>query len=115
MVKVPPIPLFLLIHSAEYHEYDPDSRYGEAWKAPVQLTKVRFEPNRTMQNQVPFDGAMSNVGLNMFYCCTNSKPLNLNFTEKSKIVWNGRELHINSFDKLYAFEDTPHHWELALE
>lgn len=114
MRAVPPIPKELLIHTVEYHEYIPDSPYGDAWKDPVILTNVRLEPNRSMQNGF-YEEIASIIGLVLFYCFTHSQPSNITFPDKSKVIFNGRELHVNSKDELYAFGPDPHHLEVVLK
>lgn len=111
MKKIPPIPKELLIHTIEYYEYDSNSRYGDDWKEPVTVEFVRVEPNRAMQNSVPFDEIESVIGVTIFYDCTHSTPINV--VTKSKIVWNSREMYLNSFDEMYGIETTPHHKVLA--
>lgn len=114
MRNIPPIPKELLPHTIEYHEYDGSSRYGEDWKEPITIEHVRVEPNRSKQNSVPDEEMVSVIGCNIFYDCVNSYPQEINFIPKSKIVWNGREMYLDSYDDMYGFAPTPHHKVLSV-
>lgn len=115
MNEVPQIPVELLIHSVDYHEYEPGGRYGESWKAPVVLERVRIEPMRKLIRGTSGDQVTSVATL--FVDSVHSGPMPLPaFSVKSKVVHNGREMFVVAPDPLFAFDPLiPHHWEIALE
>lgn len=115
MINIPQIPAELLIHSVAYFEYDPGERYGESWKDPVILERVRVEPLQKVIRGGNGDQVTSVATL--FVDTVNSLPQPLpDFTLKSKILFNGREMYIAAPEPLYALDPAiPHHWEILLE
>lgn len=111
MINVQPIPLHLLIHKVEYHGYDKGSSYGEAYHAPVTIERVRLEPSnrliKTSSNE-----SVTSKGV-LFIDALHTTPL-IEFTEKSKVVMNGREFFVYVVEPIYATDATPHHWEVTL-
>jgi len=108
---VKPIPLHLLIHTVEYHEYDSNSPFQDSYKAPVSIEFVRVEPsNKLITNS---NGESITSKATLFVDATFSNPIP-NFVEKSKIVFEGKEYYVHVVDTLYAMINTPHHWELIL-
>lgn len=109
MVK--PIPLHLLIHTVEYHEYDPNSQFQDSYKTPVSIEFVRVEPsNKLITNS---NGESITSKATLFVDATFSNPIP-SFVEKSKILFEGKEYYVHAVDTLYAISKTPHHWELTL-
>lgn len=115
MTDIPPIPKELLIHSVAYHEYDPGNSWGESYKAPVFLERVRVEPSDKVVRGAAGDSVISVATL--YVDSVNSGPTPLPaFSLKSKVVFGGREMFIVSPDPLFALDPvTPHHWEITLE
>ncbi|WP_374964617.1 putative minor capsid protein [Lysinibacillus sp. RS5] len=109
MVK--PIPLHLLIHTVEYHEYDPEGQFQDSYKDSVTINNVRVEPSSKVVTNSNGESVTSKATL--FVDSTFSNPIP-NFLEKSKIVFNGKEYYVHVVDTLYAMNNTPHHWELIL-
>lgn len=111
MVRALPIPLSMLPHTAEYHEYDPESPFQNVYKPKVTIHHVRFE--LTSRTYLNFQGeTVASKGF-LYVDAANSYP-KVEFTEKSKVVFNGREYYCNEVNPLYASEPTPHHWEITL-
>jgi hypothetical protein len=108
---VKPIPLHVLIHTVEYHEYDPESSYQDSYKDPVTINNVRVEPSSKVVTNSNGESVTSKAIV--FVDSTFSNPIP-NFVEKSKIIFNGKEYYLQVVDTLYALSDTPHHWELIL-
>lgn len=108
---VKPIPLHVLIHTVEYHEYDPESSFQDSYKAHITINNVRVEPSSKVVTNSNGESVTSKATL--FVDATFSNPIP-KFVEKSKIVFNGREFYIQVVDELYALSNTPHHWELIL-
>lgn len=108
MIK--PMPKALLIHTAQYEEYEGKGRYGDEFKGPIALTNILIQPVSNIKRNNIGDS----VGYNslMFFDCINSRPKHINFTEKSKITFNGQEMIINKINPIYAFN--LHHYELEL-
>lgn len=115
MDNIPQIPVELLIHSVTYHEYSESDRWGESWKDPVILERVRVEPLQKVIRGAAGDQVTSVATL--FVDSVNSLPQPLPaFTLKSKIIFNGNEMFVAAPDPLYALDPAiPHHWEIALE
>lgn len=112
MIYVPPIPIEVLIHTAEYHEYD-GSPYGEGFKAPITLEFVRVEPKQSFLASGTNETVVADSLL--IYDTVNSQPIDVDFKEDSKIVFDGKEMYIKSVAKHYAFDPLkPHHQELRL-
>lgn len=109
MVK--PIPKKLLIHNVEYYEYDSESSFQNSYKTPVTISYVRLEPQNKVVNNTGGESITSKAVL--FVDVVNSTPIP-NFVEKSKVVWKGKEMYIQSIDELFADTPIPHHWELNL-
>lgn len=111
-MKVKVIPLHLLIHTAEYHEYEETARWGETYKAPVTLRNVRLFPGSYYKRGI-YEAIQFNTFL--LYDCTNSLPKDIQIKEKSKIVFGGKEMIVQQVNAQYAADDTPHHYEVLLQ
>lgn len=107
---VRPMPLAVLIHEVIYEEYTENDRYGKNHKDPVTLTNVLVQPaSNIKRSNVADQIAYKSL---MFFDCVNSRPLDINFVKKSKIIFNGEEMIINKINPIYAFN--LHHYELEL-
>lgn len=112
-----PIPLKLLFHSVDYHEYkgsddgwngDPNS-YAEA----ITIENVRVEPITLIaRNNVRDDTEGQSV---VFIDRTNTKPFRKP-VERSKISFNGIDYEVNNVKAYYDENpDQPHHYEVILK
>ncbi|MED2978197.1 putative minor capsid protein [Bacillus swezeyi] len=106
-----PIPKELLIHSISYEEFSGKDRYGDTWKAPVNIDFVRVEPiERVTRNS---NGEEITSQTTVFVDAVHSSPTP-NFVEKSKVTFSGRTRFINEIREQYAKVNSIHHWELML-
>lgn len=117
MINVIPIPLHMLIHTVEYHEYiGEDDIWGgssASYAAPIVIERVRVQPNEKVYNATTGDSVTFQSIL--FHDSINSAHPNQIFKEKSKIVWNGKEMFIKEVEPLYTTNPhRPHHTELYL-
>lgn len=117
MINVIPIPLHMLIHTVEYHEYiGENGEWGgseSSYAEPIILKRVRVQPNERLYNTSTGDSVTFQSIL--FHDSVNSSPSKQTFKEKSKIVWNGKEMFIKEVEPLYTTNaDRPHHTEVIL-
>jgi hypothetical protein len=109
-----PIPLSLLIHSVEYREHVGNSRYGETFSDPVTIERVRVQPIASYRRKTGVrDREKPNESFVLFFDMTHSRPL-VNFKEKSKVIFQGKEYSVIRVSEYYAFDTTPHHIEVML-
>ncbi|HFJ9375105.1 TPA: putative minor capsid protein [Bacillus nitratireducens] len=117
MINIIPIPRHLLIHTVEYHEYiGEDDTWGgssASYAPPITLKHVRVQPNEKVYNATTGDSVTFQSIL--FHDAVNSSPADQTFKEKSKIVWNGKEMFIKEVEPHYTTNpNRPHHTELYL-
>ena len=83
MINVIPIPLHMLIHTVEYHEYiGEDDTWGgssSSYAPPVVLKRVRVQPNERLYNTSTGDSVTFEATL--FHDSVNSSPANQVFKE----------------------------------
>ncbi|UOY92896.1 minor capsid protein [Ectobacillus sp. JY-23] len=109
-----PIPLQLLIHTVEYHQYNGNSTWGEAYKAPVMLYNVLVQSIPSYRRKIgTSEREQENNSSILFFDAVHSYP-KVNWQEKSKIVLNGTTYYVANVDEFYGFGTTPHHWEVTL-
>ncbi|QEL88480.1 putative minor capsid protein [Bacillus mycoides] len=118
MINIIPIPMHMLIHTVEYHEYiGEDDIWGgssASYAPPVVLKRVRVQPNEKVYITTTGDSVTFQSIL--FHDSINSEFPNHIFKEKSKIVWNGKEMFIKEVEPLYTTNpNRPHHTELYLQ
>lgn len=118
MINVIPIPLHMLIHTVEYHEYvGEDDTWGgssSSFAPPITLKRVRMQPNEKLYNTSTGDSVTFQAIL--FHDAVNSFPANHIFKEKSKIVWEGKEMFIKEVEPLYTTNpNRPHHTEIYVQ
>lgn len=110
MVK--PIPKRVLIHEVTYEEHIPgDGFTEEEFKPPATLYNVRvgFESNirRTNISEEKLYKAIL-----IFDVVNSSSSGVFEFKEKSKVTFNGEEMHVNKVNPVYGF--ALHHYEIEL-
>jgi Minor capsid protein len=111
---VRPIPLPLLIHTVEYRECIDNERWGETFADPITIERVRLEPIASYRRKTgERQREKPNESYVLFFDMTHSRPL-VNFKEKSKIIFQGKEYSVIRVSKFYAFDTTPHHIEVML-
>ena len=110
-----PIPDFLLIHTVEYSEYLGNDGYDETYAPPVTIMKVRVQPVKSGgQPTGESDRERREEMLVLFYDCIKSSP-SVNFTQKSKVVFNGNNYTVVRVTPVYALDPSkPHHIEVEL-
>jgi Minor capsid protein len=110
-----PIPLPLLIHTVEYRECIGNGRYGETFADPITIERVRLEPIASYRRKTgEREREKPNESYVLFFDMTYSKPL-VDFKEKSKVIFQGKEYSVIRVSKFYAFDGmTPHHIEVML-
>jgi hypothetical protein len=111
-MSIKPIPANLLIHSVVYEEFLDNERWGETFAAPVALNNVRVEPAKGLIKDTIREAISARAVL--FFDTTHSTPTMENFVIKSKITFDNVVYTINDVQTFYAFEDTPHHYEMIL-
>lgn len=109
-----PIPLSFLIHTVEYREYLGNGRYGETFADPITIERVRLQPIASYRRKTgEREREKPNESFVLFFDMTYSRPL-VNFKEKSKIVFQGKEYSVIRISEFCAFDTTPHHIEVML-
>jgi hypothetical protein len=109
-----PIPLPLLIHTVEYRECISNGRYGETFADPITIERVRLEPIASYRRKTgEREREKPNESYVLFFDMTYSRPI-VDFKEKSKVIFQGKEYSVIRVSKFYAFGDTPHHIEVML-
>ncbi|WP_180233362.1 putative minor capsid protein [Bacillus thuringiensis] len=112
-MNIQPIPLFLLIHAIDYHEYREDSRFDNQYGEPVTFKHVRIEPYSHYNSNGT--GDVKTYRAVLFIDAVNSKPNDGNLKEKSKVIYNGDEMIVGEVQTLFAIGERAHHWEVLLE
>lgn len=107
---IDPIPSNLLIHEVQYEEYDGLGRYGDDFKPPITLRKVRVE----MTSGFMISGTEERRTYNalLFFDAVHSKPTDVVFKKKSKVTYNGETMVVSKVNPVYAFD--LHHFEVEL-
>lgn len=99
-----------LLHEIEYHAYDSTNEWGESYEAPVTIRKVRvddtFRFNRYSNTETLASACV------IFIDRIHSKPI-LEWKEKSKIVFEGKEMTLKVVEAIYTNSNQVHHWELT--
>lgn len=109
-----PIPLPLLIHSVEYRERIDDDRWGEKFADPVTIERVRVQPIASYRRKTgEREREKPNESFVLFFDMKHSRPL-VNFKEKSKVIFQGKEYSVIRVSEFHAFDTTPHHIEVML-
>jgi hypothetical protein len=109
-----PIPLPLLIHSVEYRERIDDDRWGEKFADPVTIERVRVQPIASYRRKTgEREREKPNESFVLFFDMKNSRPL-VNFKEKSKVIFQGKEYSVIRVSEFHAFDTTSHHIEVML-
>jgi hypothetical protein len=109
-----PIPLPLLIHSVEYRERIDDDRWGEKFADPVTIERVRVQPIASYRRKTgEREREKPNESFVLFFDMKNSCPL-VNFKEKSKVIFQGKEYSVIRVSEFHAFDTTSHHIEVML-
>lgn len=112
MVK--PIPLPLLIHTVQYRECIEGGRWGETFADPITIERVRLEPIASYRRKTgEREREKPNESYVLFFDMTHSRPF-VNFKEKSKVIFQGKEYSVIRVSTFYAFDTTPHHIEVML-
>lgn len=102
----------LLIHTVEYHEYTgEDDTWGGSgnYAPPVTIERVRVEPKRTVTPNSNGESIVMKTLL--FHDAVHSTPII--FKEKSKVVFNGKEMIINEINEFYD-RGRLHHTEVRM-
>lgn len=107
MVK--PIRRSLLTHTIEYSEYSNDDVWGVTYKKPVTIERVRLEPKETVVFGMNNRQIIGNTLL--FHDSVHSTPCK--FVPESKVIFNGRELVVQTVNEYYDKERL-HHVEVVL-
>lgn len=104
------MPKEILIHEVVYEEYIEKDRHGNSFKEPVTLKNVLVQPVSSIKRAGDVDNkAYDSL---MFFDCVNSTPLDVTFTKKSKITFNGETMIVDKVNPIYTFN--LHHYELEL-
>lgn len=113
-MNVAPIPKNMLIHSIDYYQHTGRDKWSnDTFSDPVTVSFVRVEPStsferNTLDNKQVFNSVI-------FIDAVNSKHEGINFTERSKVLFKGREMVVKKAIELtQPFKDALHHWELEV-
>lgn len=110
-MNIRPIPMHLLIHEAEYEEFQEDSRYGESFYPAVTLQNVRVNFESSLKTSGNTES--KNIKATMFFDLINSSATGeFEFREKSKVTFNGLVMQIQKINPIYT--DQLHHYEVEL-
>lgn len=110
---IKPIPLSTLIHTVEYEEIKPTTRYGTTYEPPITIERVLVQygtkiMRKTLSNGTTEDRQVKAV---LFIDAFHSTPFQL-MKENSRIKFDGQEFIVDFVERCYAFE--LHHYEVAL-
>ncbi|MBO1515602.1 minor capsid protein [Metabacillus sp. BG109] len=112
MVK--PIPKHLLIHTVEYQQFvEGDGITTEdGYKPPVTLSDVRVQALSNIKKNTNSEELLYDAML--FFDVVNSSSSGpFEFTEKSKVTFNGKVMTIEKVNPVEAFK--LHHYEIGLK
>ncbi|MBD5797197.1 minor capsid protein [Bacillus pseudomycoides] len=107
-----PIRLSLLIHTVEYLEYkgEDDTWGGNDNYAPaITIERVRIEPKKSVVVNGNGDSIVMQTLL--FHDAVHSTPVT--FKEKSKVIFNGKEMTVSKVSDFYD-RSSLHHVEVLL-
>ncbi|MED1012133.1 putative minor capsid protein [Bacillus mycoides] len=107
-----PIRRSLLIHTIEYLEYkgEDDTWSGsDNYKPAVKIERVRVEPKNTVVSNGNGESLIANTLL--FHDSVHSTPVV--FKEKSKVIFNGKEMTVSKVSDFYD-RNSLHHVEVLL-
>ena len=110
-----PLPLSWLIHTIEYEAYtDMRDEYGnDIILDPVTISNVRYDDGTNYSRDATQD-SLKYAGI-VFVDALNSTNLPTRFREKSKVVFDGKEMVINKVVNCYHPQsNTIHHYELEV-
>ncbi|PHG24676.1 putative minor capsid protein [Bacillus pseudomycoides] len=107
-----PIRLLLLIHTVEYLEYKgEDNTWGgsDNYAPAVTIERVRIEPKKA----VVLNGTGDSIVMQtlLFHDAVHSTPVT--FKEKSKVIFNGKEMTVSKVSDFYDRSNL-HHVEVLL-
>lgn len=111
MLRIRPIPKRLLIHTAEYEQFEENGRYGEEYLPAITLKHIRINFERSFSRAGNTES--KSVKALMFFDQANSSAEgDFEFKEKSKVTFQGVTMLITRINPLYT--DTLHHYEIEL-
>ena len=102
----------LLIHTVEYLKYKgEDDTWGgnDNYESPVTIEMVRIEPKKTVV--LSGNGNSTVMKTLLFHDAVHSTPVT--FKEKSKVVFNGKEMTVSEVSDFYD-RSRLHHVEVLL-
>ncbi|MFJ8457276.1 putative minor capsid protein [Bacillus paramycoides] len=107
-----PIRRSLLIHTVEYLQYKgEDDTWGgnDNYEPPITIKLVRIEPKKTVV--LGSNGNSTVMRTLLFHDAAHSTPVT--FKEKSKVVFNGKEMTVSEVSEFYD-RSRLHHTEVVL-
>lgn len=107
-----PIRLDLLIHEIEYLEYDGSNEWGEAWKEPILIQRVKVDEGSRLNRTQNTDSIIASSVV--FVDGVHSAP-KVNWVEKSKIRFKGKEMTVKVVKTFEVIPGMVHHWEVEVE
>ncbi|MFP3414995.1 putative minor capsid protein [Bacillus sp. SIMBA_074] len=106
-----PIRRSVLIHTVEYLEYKGEGTWGgsENYAPAKKIERVRVEPKNTVVSNGNGESLVTNTLL--FHDSVHSTPVT--FKEKSKVIFNGKEMTVSKVSDFYD-RGSLHHVEVLL-
>ncbi|MDC7224200.1 MAG: putative minor capsid protein [Spirochaetales bacterium] len=109
-----PIHRKLLPHTVSFYAYESKSTKGVVTYGEEQtVSHVRVE--RTKKSLINSQGESKDDKLELYYDRRNSRPVNLDFTKFSKVVFSDQEYIVRESVPVYDDSNNIHHWEVALK
>lgn len=104
-----PINPRILSHHIDYVPYEPDDTYqSDNWGVVERVRKVRVEPRTKLVRTSNGESVESNTRI--FVDAVFSSKLD--FADKGKIIFEGREMIIKAIDSFYSANGRLHHLEI---
>lgn len=114
MIKINPIPREMLPNQVYFYKYLGIVDGVDTWDEPVFLTFVAIHKNNGDKFNISSNTQDINCKAKMFYDVTNSRPLDITFTPKDRISYQGNVMTIVTVIEPFTASPTPHHYEIEL-
>lgn len=107
-----PIRLDLLIHDIEYFKYNGSDEWGEAYDAPILISRVKVDEGTRFNR---YSNTETIAALDrIFVDGVHSSP-KVDWVEKSKVRFKGKEMTVKVVKTFEVVPGMVHHWEVDCE